>query len=114
MDIQVFDADGAYLLTIGGPGSDDGTFVDIGRTAVAPNGSIVVGDSGTNRLQRFAPDGAFLDGWGGEGTAEGQFQSPTGIALDGQRHVYVSEYASDRVQQFRLLAPWAPAGTPSP
>ncbi len=59
-DVRVFDASGAYLRTIGGPGGGPGEF------GIAMNGVFVVGDElvvpdiGNARVQRFALDGSFI------------------------------------------------------
>ena len=57
-EIKVFDAQGTYVRTIGGPGGGPG---ELGQGAafvlVAPNGELMVPDLGNRRVNRYGPDG---------------------------------------------------------
>src|SRR4051794_33994921 len=67
--------------------------------AVAPDGTIYVGDQFSHVVQAFAPDGTFLREWGVAGTADGQLQAIGGIAVDPSGVVYVADSAN-RIQRF--------------
>lgn len=59
--IQVFDATGAYLTTIGGSwGSRTGQFRGPFGIAIGPDGAVFVADHDNNRIQKFAPG---VPGW---------------------------------------------------
>src|SRR3954454_408351 len=81
--------------------------------AVAPDGTIYVGDQFSHVVQAFAPDGTFLREWGVAGTADGQLQAVGAIAVDSAGVVYVADSAN-RVQRFApdgtFLGSWGRSG----
>jgi sugar lactone lactonase YvrE len=83
---------------------------------VAPDGRIVVADSGNHRIVVFSPEGELLTTWGGFGSEPGLFNEPWGIAVDRQ-HVYVADTWNHRVQKFtyegELVDIFGQAGTPA-
>jgi uncharacterized protein (TIGR03663 family) len=85
-----------------GSGTEPGQFRDPIGVAFAPDGSIVVVDSGNARVQRFAADGAFLDIWGaGEGdvtfTRTENGLGPTGITITPDGITWVADTWGHRV-----------------
>jgi hypothetical protein len=94
----------------GGVGSDPGRFSDPRGVGVGADGSIVVADTGNDRLQRFAPDGTFVAAWGEPGSADGQMEEPSGVAVDAAGHVFVADTVNHRVQEFdaenRFVRAW--------
>ena len=90
--------------------------------AIAPDGRIVVADSGNHRIVVFDAQGNFLTAWGspcnlyGEGRSgcvdpdgagplelgDGQFQEPWGVAVDQEGNVYVADTWNHRIQKFTL------------
>ncbi|MCC6144146.1 MAG: hypothetical protein IT368_10095, partial [Candidatus Hydrogenedentes bacterium] len=87
------------LVNIWGQNDDDtGRFLRPRGLALAPDGSVVVADSGNSRVQRFTADGQFLDELGTEGSALGQFNLPHDVAVDEDGLVYVIETRNNRVQ----------------
>ncbi|MHB0868342.1 MAG: flippase activity-associated protein Agl23 [Chloroflexota bacterium] len=107
--VQKFDRDGRFLAKWG-------TFVDVkGQSAaqagsfwgprdvaIAPDGKILVTDTGNKRVQLFSPEGRFLSMFGGEGSEPGKLREPVGIAVDGEGNVYVADTWNRRVQKFDL------------
>jgi DNA-binding beta-propeller fold protein YncE len=81
----------------GGLGADAGQFSAPRGLAVGPDGSIVVADTGNNRVQWFAPDGTYEGAFGSAGEGPGQFSEPNGVAVDLDGRIYVADLA-DRVQ----------------
>ena len=55
--LKVFGSTGEYLRTIGRRGQGPGDLMGPGKVTIAPNGDIVVFESGGFRLQRFNPEG---------------------------------------------------------
>ena len=97
--------------------------------AVAPNGWLIVADTGNNRIRRIPLDGetSRLIGEtstaGGDGTAgyadgpanKAQFNGPIGVTVDARGNIYVADSYNDRI---RMITPEgqvstvAGAGTP--
>jgi hypothetical protein len=61
--LRRFAADGAYLGTVGRPGSGPGEYRNVAGVAVLEDGRIVVNDFGNGRYSVFGPDGAPLGMW---------------------------------------------------
>lgn len=60
MEIQVFDAEGGFLRTLGGKGQGPGEFREALGPAIAPGDTLWVADSRSPRYSIFAPDGTFI------------------------------------------------------
>ena len=82
-------------------GQGNGQFRSPRNVAVAPDGSLVVADTGNHRIQQFDANGAFVRQWGGQGAGNGQFNEPWGVAVspDG-KFVYVCDTWNHRIQKF--------------
>jgi DNA-binding beta-propeller fold protein YncE len=108
--IQIFTAEGKYLMQFGSHGSGDGKLN-------GPNGICIDGDDvlyvtewHNNRISLFScqhvGDGLvpqFLKSFGTLGNKQGQFKSPYGIALNlPKTHIYVTDLANNRIQIFNL------------
>ncbi|HLQ34989.1 MAG TPA: NHL repeat-containing protein, partial [Chloroflexota bacterium] len=65
--------------------------------AVAPNGTIYVGDTANNRILRVASEGAPLGAFDTKGV---KLEQPTGVAVDEQGSIYSIEPAASRIQKF--------------
>src|SRR5262249_18299104 len=92
--VDIFDHEGDYLSTIGGPGDADGEFSFIDKSiyvATDTEGNVYVADAGNNRIQKFTADGMFLDAWGSFGQDDGQFLNDFGVATDDSGNVYVAD-----------------------
>ncbi|MEM7115580.1 MAG: flippase activity-associated protein Agl23 [Chloroflexota bacterium] len=85
--------------------------------AIAPNGRLVIADSGNHRIQLFDADGSQIRSWGSFGTEPGQLNEPWGIAADSE-FVYVADTWNHRLQKFtydgELVAVFGQSGSPSP
>jgi tripartite motif-containing protein 71 len=122
-EVEKFDAAGTLLATIGSPATGPGQFTDLsGALAIDAAGRLFVsrGPNGTSeestrdQVLVLGADGTFLASFGSPGAGDGQLRFAYGILLDGGGNVYVTDVASNRVEKFKLLAPFAPAVTPSP
>ncbi|MGI8588514.1 MAG: NHL repeat-containing protein [Chloroflexia bacterium] len=78
---------------------------------VQPDGTILVGDVGANRILRYHPDGTTLPPVGGPGRNPGQFGGVAGLASDPEGRLYVADFAYRVVQRFdpdgRVTAVWS-------
>lgn len=58
--LQVFDLDGKFLFTVGGPGAGPGQFDQPEDLAFDKDGNLYVADGDNHRIQVLTPDGKFL------------------------------------------------------
>jgi tripartite motif-containing protein 71 len=83
--------------------------------AIAPDGTFVVAEPHTDRIERYSSTGAFLSSWGSEGTGDGQFQNPLGITVAPNGDVYVSDWDLARIQRFsssgEYISQWGSFGS---
>ena len=71
----------------------------MGDLAIAADGGVWVGDSGTNRVQKFDANGNFTGlVIGGAGRGPGQFLQPRGLAVDADGNIYAAEGPNSLVQ----------------
>lgn len=111
--LVAFDVAGAYLRTIGAPGSAPGSFRGLRAVAVTARGEILTAERGNARVQRLDPGGRPLGGWpldvkpGSAGLA---------IAVDDSGRVAVADESGGRLwlwgRDGALLAVLAGLGRP--
>jgi DNA-binding beta-propeller fold protein YncE len=89
------------LDTLGGGGSGNGKFMEIGDIVVLSNGAIMALDRAGNKVQRFDSAGDFLSAWGQTGASDSDLVNPTAITADDSGFLYVVNMLGDgRVQKF--------------
>jgi hypothetical protein len=59
-ELRIFDANGAHWKTRGGQGEGPGEFLYIRLLGAARGDSVLIGDSGTDRITVFDPEGEFV------------------------------------------------------
>jgi DNA-binding beta-propeller fold protein YncE len=105
----------AFLLALScAPRESAECYADVGRLnlpddswepaaiAVAPGGTVYVGDSSLNcAVQIFDADGVYLGAIGGLGKGPGELFVPTDVAVGPAGKIYVSEFGTHRVSIFR-------------
>jgi len=100
----------AVDMFTGGHGDDSGRFDGPRGIGVASDGTVLVADTGNQRIQRFASDGTYLGEFGSPGDGPGQLDEPNGVAVDSRGHAFVADTLNDRVQEFdpagTFLAEW--------
>ena len=101
--VEVFDADGTFIRTLGKNGDGPGDFARPKGIAIDADGHVWVADSMLNRLQVFTPEGHLLIGIGGFGIMPGQFEALTGLTIDKQNRVFTSEQLLGRAQMYRYV-----------
>jgi sugar lactone lactonase YvrE len=100
--VELFNAAGVYLNSVGFRGTAPGRFSWPEAAAVAPDGTLWVGDTRNNRLQHFSADLSSVLGLpvGSKGTAVRYFYHPKGIAVDGGGRVWVADTNNNRIETY--------------
>lgn len=92
-----FDASGKPLgKPIGGVGYSSRGF------SIAPNGDILVADTGFGLIHRFSSDGTRAATVGGPGSGPGQFKEPTDVVAGKLGDLYVFDASNSRIQHLGL------------
>ncbi|MGN6588247.1 MAG: DUF6531 domain-containing protein [Solirubrobacterales bacterium] len=68
--------------------------------AIASDGSVLVSDTGNNRLKKFSPTGTLLATGASEGSAGGQVKEPMGIAVAPDKSIWVADLGNNRIEQW--------------
>lgn len=107
-NIEVFDASGRYLRTIGGPGDGPGEFNRPTYLYISHH-RLYVSDTLNSRIQVLDLDGKVLRVFGRNGIFMGDTPRPKGVAVDGDGNIYVVESYYDYLLVFnaqgKLLLP---------
>ena len=91
---------GTTIYGDGTPGSSTASLNGPWSVAVAPDGTLIVGDQNNNRVIRFRDgslSGTVVAGMGGMGSALNQLNSPTSVAIDASFNIYVLDMGNFRV-----------------
>jgi DNA-binding beta-propeller fold protein YncE len=104
-EIEVFESNGDYVTRWGIRGTANGQFEFPQGVAFAPDGTLVVTDSGNGRVQRFSidagGDGTFIAAYGTAGSsAAGQLNLPAGIDVAADGTIWVADTRNDRIQSY--------------
>ena len=108
--INVYDAKGCFLHTIGKSGNGPGEFNEA-YGITCHKGTLWVADTYNNRVQQVASDASPLNIIGGrEGSDVHQFSHPTDLDLDAAGNIYVADWKNNRVIKLnskgKFLAKW--------
>jgi DNA-binding beta-propeller fold protein YncE len=87
-----FNKDGKYLGEFGKKGSGPGEFIQPHALALAPDGTLIVGDRSNNRVQVLTTDGKFIREFH-------SFSRPSGVAVDKAGNLYVADSESGSVSR---------------
>lgn len=105
--IQKIAPDGNVTTIAGGAmeGFGDGvegkaSFNSPSAIAIAPDGNLIIADTGNNRIRRLTPAGE-ASTVAGDGSAA-QFNGPIGVAVDARGNIYVADSYNDRI---RMITP---------
>lgn len=80
--VQVYDAEGHYLRSIGSPGDSPGHFARPKGVAVDHEGRIFVVDAAMQIVQVFSPGGDFMMFFGGTRAGSNELSLPADITID--------------------------------
>jgi hypothetical protein len=101
--VQVFDAGGGYIATLGGWGPGNYQFWDPHGVAVDHNDFLYVADSHNHRVQVYDSARQYLATLGVTGVSgsdNGYFDDPNGVAVDADGYIYVVDRDNSRLQVF--------------
>ena len=102
-EIEVFTEKGRFVTRWGLRGSAPGELEFPQGVAFAPDGTLVVSDSGNGRIQRFTIDaagnGRRPQVLGAPGDGAGLFDTPTGVAVTPDGTVWVADTVNNLVQR---------------
>lgn len=95
--VVVTDLKGNWKFSVGKPGRGPGELNYPYGLVLQPDGTFLVGEFGSSRIQHLARDGTCLGIFGTLGAEPGYLQTPWGLAADGDS-LYVVDSRNDRVQ----------------
>lgn len=98
--VVAFSPDGKEKFRLGPRGHEDGKFNIPLAAVVAPDGTLLVADSGNAKIQAFDATGKFKFSFGGFGAELGRFSRPRSIATDRDGNIYVADAGFNNVQIF--------------
>jgi DNA-binding beta-propeller fold protein YncE len=127
--LQVFDAEGRSLATIGSSGTGDGQFRRPAGISIDSAGHIIVADWGNERVQILRPDGTHLATLYGDATlskwarefieaspdvvakrqhaadlaAEKHFWGAVSVRVDDTGRLYIAEHSRHRIQIYERV-----------
>ncbi|MGI8589271.1 MAG: glycosyltransferase family 39 protein [Chloroflexia bacterium] len=88
------------VLPVGVVAQVSGDWKEARGVAVLPDGSVVVGDTGHQRLLVYAPDHRQAAAWGSAGSADGQFGTISDVAVRSDGTIAVLDSSNDDIQLF--------------
>ena len=95
--IQVLGLDGDVIRIIGSVGRDPGSLHYPYDLVLLEDGSLLVSEFGSSRIQRFDPEGRWLGAWGSHGHGPDQLNAPWSVDRMGET-IYILDSGNDRVQ----------------
>ena len=121
-EIEVFESNGTYVTRWGTRGTADGQMQFPQGDTFAPDGTLLVSDTGNGRIERFSIDangnGTWVASYGTQGLASqgvGFLNIPTGISTASDGTIWVADTLNNSVQSMSPLGVWtrytAPGGT---
>lgn len=99
--IEVFDAAGSHLRSVGRRGDQPGEFAMPLALAVTPRDDVLVADLLAARVHIFSPDGAFIRSFGAPTRRFDGLSRPKGVAVGPDGVIFVSDAGTRRVHAFR-------------
>ena len=115
--LRLYDPQGLYLSTAGGPGEGPGEFERLGQAAVLPGDSVAGYDWRSRRVSLFGPDGQYGRSWRIEVEAGSGFPQVRKLMADGSVLAQIIEYGDDDTDGWQRdtaqIVIFDPAGVPA-
>jgi len=92
-----------YRATFGGPGHAE---IYPSGLEVAPDGTIVVADTGNDMVKKYTAAGALVWAKGTSGNGAGQFGNPRDVGIDSQGNVFVADTENYRIVKLDSDGNW--------
>jgi DNA-binding beta-propeller fold protein YncE len=73
---------------------------------IAPDGSVIVADTGNNQVAKYTAEGTQVWRIGRHGSASGQFDNPRDAGVDGDGNVYVADSRNNRIVKLSPAGTW--------
>ncbi len=103
-DVPVPDKPAPTVRTLAGPSV--AAMYASGFQYDATSNTLVIADTGLDRILRYTVAGDKISEFGSPGTADGEFQSPRDVAVDGAGNIYVADAENNRIQKFDSAGVW--------
>ncbi len=98
-----FDDRGNYLGEFGGPGTEDGMFINAGWLAINSKDEVHICNGMNRRIEVYDSNGKFLRNYGLSKTFVGSFIGATGIGFDKQDNTWVVDASIGNIQVFQAV-----------
>lgn len=99
--IQKFTVSGDFIKRWGIRGSGDSQFKSTHGIATFSGDTLLVVDSGNDRIQELTNDGDYITQWGKYGSILGRFDTPIAVAINKPDDMhYIVDYNNNRIQRF--------------
>lgn len=92
-----------YAATLGGSGQAD---MYPSGAEVAPDGTLVVADTGSNQIEKYRADGSAVWRVGSYGFGAGQYNNPRDVGVDSAGNIYVADTANLRIVKLSSTGAW--------
>ena len=73
---------------------------------VAPNGDLIIADTGNNQVARYTPDGRQKWRIGTHGAGRGRFMNPRDVGVGADGDIYVADPRNDRIVRLSGRGEW--------
>jgi tripartite motif-containing protein 71 len=98
--VQIFNAEGGYLMKFGTYGQKMGQMNRPAGVTVNSLNQIIVCDKDNHRVQVFGEYGKFMFAFGNHGRQSGYFNYPWGVACNSKDDIAISDTRNHRIQIF--------------
>lgn len=98
--LQVFDAEGRFLHTLGMSSTQRGLLCSPIWVSCDTHGRYIITEFGSHIITFMSPEGEILSSVRSLGPKYGQFVHPRGVACDSVGYVYVADHENSRIARF--------------
>jgi DNA-binding beta-propeller fold protein YncE len=92
-----------FQATLGGPLHAD---MYPSGMEIAPDGTVVIADTGNNQVAKYSAAGTQLWRIGRHGSADGQFDNPRDAAVDSAGNIYIADARNSRIAKLSPTGAW--------